>query len=157
MLSREADRVLRYLSEFKISIIKPINGAIYNPVLKLFLRMDSSGYWFGIHRINLTSEKQYILADITDLDVHTFGLTIQQALIRAVEHAATYYEDLDEDGIVTDMDSEHYRLLESAFKEMCSRIEYQEDICVSDSNYSISSVNTNTYHPVNLNIQPAYA
>lgn len=152
MLSRFADRVLRYLNEFKNIESRLPQG--YNPVIEVFTLKDQPGHWFGKHRINISHENNYILADITDLDIHTFALTIQQALIRSLEHAATLYEDLQEEGIFSEADSKHLELLDTAFKEMLLRIDYEETPSRSTYNdpSTITNICINPQYLVNIRV-----
>ena len=118
MISYKIYKIFQYLDNFESLKFRPVENCYYNPVTNLFIKSGKDGFWFGDQRIILTKEDSNILAEIPALDVHTFGKTHSQALIRCVKHAATYYDDLVEDGVYSENDEKRKSLLESCFDKM---------------------------------------
>ena len=119
MLTAEADKVLAILqSQARAS--HRFDEFRHQPLVSLFMPRGWDSYWFGNHKIEVRREGGYVLADIDKLEIHTFGESQAQALLRVVEHAASIMEELLEE---SNLGKEHQLLLarlKSAFKQVAS-------------------------------------
>jgi predicted RNase H-like HicB family nuclease len=89
-----SDTLLNALRGLRTGSMKSNNLPRHVPIVSIFSRTPELGHWIGPFEIKTTWDEGYYLAEVSLLEIYTFGRTLDLALLRVVEHATTYYDHL---------------------------------------------------------------